>query len=195
MPTITGIKLFHCSFPVWERLYRISAEHWIVCGPETKWVILMISVCLFWVGWIRQAVILNSHTHTYTISCLVSVNLGSALFTRNIECQKWIEWVFCSGPSLIPLLINFIQPKTKHQYTQISSANRISSSGTKSRRSALTLPCHFSDGVPVWTVPKSPSGELLKNGGLTPLQSAEPSPALSKRSVSHGAEVRNITSS
>ncbi len=65
---------------------------------------------------------------------------------------------------------------------------------TKSRQSALTLPCHLSDGVPVWTVPKSPSGELLKNGGLTPLRSAEPSPALRKRSLSHGAEVRNITS-
>ncbi|XP_068188874.1 oxysterol-binding protein-related protein 10 isoform X2 [Antennarius striatus] len=45
-----------------------------------------------------------------------------------------------------------------------------------------------SDGVPVWSVPKSPSGELLKNGGLTPLRSAEPSPALRKRSASHGAE-------
>ncbi|KAI3358714.1 hypothetical protein L3Q82_015120, partial [Scortum barcoo] len=45
------------------------------------------------------------------------------------------------------------------------------------------------NGVPVWTVPKSPSGELLKNGGLTPLRSAEPSPALRKRSLSHGAEV------
>lgn len=61
-------------------------------------------------------------------------------------------------------------------------------------RSALTLLCHFTDGVPVWTVPKSPSGELLKNGGLTPLRSAEPSPALRKRSLSHGAEVRNNTS-
>ncbi|GAA6227244.1 oxysterol-binding protein-related protein 10-like [Lates japonicus] len=45
-----------------------------------------------------------------------------------------------------------------------------------------------SDGVPVWTVPKSPSGEQLKNGGLTPLQSAEPSPALRIRSLSHGTE-------
>ncbi|XP_047461411.1 oxysterol-binding protein-related protein 10 [Mugil cephalus] len=45
-----------------------------------------------------------------------------------------------------------------------------------------------SDGVPVWTVPKSPSGEQLKNGGPTPLRSAEPSPALRKRSLSHGAE-------
>nr|XP_054601049.1 oxysterol-binding protein-related protein 10 isoform X2 [Nothobranchius furzeri] len=44
------------------------------------------------------------------------------------------------------------------------------------------------DGVPVWTVPKSPSGEQLKNGGLTPLRSAEPSPAFRKRSLSHGAE-------
>ncbi|XP_068432027.1 oxysterol-binding protein-related protein 10 isoform X2 [Clinocottus analis] len=54
--------------------------------------------------------------------------------------------------------------------------------------------CHYdghgapSDGVPVWTVPKSPSGEQLKNGGLTPLRSAEPSPAFSKRSLSPGAE-------
>ncbi|XP_037649903.1 oxysterol-binding protein-related protein 10 isoform X2 [Sebastes umbrosus] len=45
-----------------------------------------------------------------------------------------------------------------------------------------------SDGVPVWTVPKSPSGEQLKNGGPTPLRSAEPSPAFRKRSLSHGAE-------
>ncbi|XP_075995751.1 oxysterol-binding protein-related protein 10 [Genypterus blacodes] len=45
-----------------------------------------------------------------------------------------------------------------------------------------------SDAVPVWTVPKSPSGEHLKNGGLTPLRSAEPSPALRKRTLSHGAE-------
>ncbi|KAM6904277.1 oxysterol-binding protein-related protein 10-like [Lycodopsis pacificus] len=45
-----------------------------------------------------------------------------------------------------------------------------------------------SDGVPVWTVPKSPSGEQLKNGVLTPLRSAEPSPAFRERSLSHGAE-------
>ncbi|XP_051928506.1 oxysterol-binding protein-related protein 10 isoform X1 [Hippocampus zosterae] len=44
------------------------------------------------------------------------------------------------------------------------------------------------DGVPVWTVPKSPSGQHLKNGGLTPLCSAESSPALRKRSLSHDAE-------
>nr|XP_043907965.1 oxysterol-binding protein-related protein 10-like isoform X2 [Solea senegalensis] len=49
-----------------------------------------------------------------------------------------------------------------------------------------------SDGVPVWTVPKSPSGEQLKNGGLTPLRSAEPWPALRIRSQSHGAEVRQF---
>uniref|UniRef100_A0A4W6E4W8 Oxysterol-binding protein n=1 Tax=Lates calcarifer TaxID=8187 RepID=A0A4W6E4W8_LATCA len=40
----------------------------------------------------------------------------------------------------------------------------------------------------------SPSGEQLKNGGLTPLRSAEPSPALRIRSLSHGTEVRNVTS-
>ncbi|KAF3707292.1 Oxysterol-binding protein-related protein 10 [Channa argus] len=45
-----------------------------------------------------------------------------------------------------------------------------------------------SDGAPVWTVPKSPSAEQLKNGGLTPLRSAEPSPALTKRILPHGAE-------
>ncbi|XP_065804436.1 oxysterol-binding protein-related protein 10 isoform X1 [Labrus bergylta] len=50
-----------------------------------------------------------------------------------------------------------------------------------------SCPCLI-DGVPVWTVPKSPSRELLKNGGLTPLQSAEPSPTFRKRSLSHGAE-------
>uniref|UniRef100_A0A3P9KGZ3 Oxysterol-binding protein n=1 Tax=Oryzias latipes TaxID=8090 RepID=A0A3P9KGZ3_ORYLA len=48
-----------------------------------------------------------------------------------------------------------------------------------------------SDGAPVWTVPKSPSGEQLKNGGLTPLRSAELSPTLRKRSLSHGAERRS----
>lgn len=56
----------------------------------------------------------------------------------------------------------------------------------------LTLRCRPADGVPVWTVPKSPSGELLKNGGVTPLRSAEPSPALSKRSVCSGAEVSSV---
>ncbi|XP_034016456.1 oxysterol-binding protein-related protein 10 isoform X2 [Thalassophryne amazonica] len=45
-----------------------------------------------------------------------------------------------------------------------------------------------SDGVPVWTVPKSPSAEQLKNGGLTPLRSANPSPAHRIRSLSCGAE-------
>uniref|UniRef100_A0A3Q3QIE0 Oxysterol-binding protein n=1 Tax=Monopterus albus TaxID=43700 RepID=A0A3Q3QIE0_MONAL len=34
----------------------------------------------------------------------------------------------------------------------------------------------------------SPSGEQLENGGLTPLRSAEPSPALRKRNLLHGAE-------
>ncbi|XP_012991138.2 oxysterol-binding protein-related protein 10 isoform X2 [Esox lucius] len=46
----------------------------------------------------------------------------------------------------------------------------------------------LSDGVPVWAVPKSHSGERLKNGGLTPVRSAEPSPALKKKSCAHCAE-------
>ncbi|KAJ8000386.1 hypothetical protein DPEC_G00204280 [Dallia pectoralis] len=46
----------------------------------------------------------------------------------------------------------------------------------------------FADGVPVWTVPKSHSGERVKNGGLTPLFSAEPSPALKKTSPVQTAE-------
>ncbi|XP_037548715.1 oxysterol-binding protein-related protein 10 [Nematolebias whitei] len=45
-----------------------------------------------------------------------------------------------------------------------------------------------SDGVPVWTVPKSPSGEQLKDEGLTPLRSSELSPAFRRRTLSHGAE-------
>ncbi|XP_077599897.1 oxysterol-binding protein-related protein 10 [Stigmatopora nigra] len=44
------------------------------------------------------------------------------------------------------------------------------------------------DGTPVWAVPKSPSGQHLKNGGLTPLLSAEPSPALRERSLSPGEQ-------
>ncbi|XP_055015742.1 oxysterol-binding protein-related protein 10-like, partial [Boleophthalmus pectinirostris] len=44
-----------------------------------------------------------------------------------------------------------------------------------------------SDGAPVWTVPKSPSVEQMRNG-LTPLHSAEPSPDSRKRSLPHGAE-------
>ncbi|KAL0962517.1 hypothetical protein UPYG_G00341040 [Umbra pygmaea] len=46
----------------------------------------------------------------------------------------------------------------------------------------------LSDGVPVWTVPKSLSGEDLKNGGPTPLRSAEPSPVLKKKNLAHCAE-------
>nr|XP_057902340.1 oxysterol-binding protein-related protein 10 isoform X2 [Doryrhamphus excisus] len=44
------------------------------------------------------------------------------------------------------------------------------------------------EGNPMWTVLKSPSGQQLKNGGLTPLRLAEPSPGLRERSLSHGAE-------
>ncbi|CAL8298260.1 unnamed protein product [Lota lota] len=45
-----------------------------------------------------------------------------------------------------------------------------------------------SDGAPVWTVPKSPSVDHLKNGGPTPLRLAEPSPSLRKKGISPGAE-------
>ncbi|XP_056438378.1 oxysterol-binding protein-related protein 10-like isoform X2 [Gadus chalcogrammus] len=45
-----------------------------------------------------------------------------------------------------------------------------------------------SDGAPVWTVPKSPSVDHLKNGGPTPLRLAEPSPSLRKKGMSPGAE-------
>ncbi|XP_061738109.1 oxysterol-binding protein-related protein 10 isoform X2 [Nerophis ophidion] len=44
------------------------------------------------------------------------------------------------------------------------------------------------EGDPVWTVLKSPSGQQLKNGGLTPTRLIEPSPGLRERSPSHGAE-------
>ncbi|XP_061677421.1 oxysterol-binding protein-related protein 10 isoform X2 [Syngnathoides biaculeatus] len=44
------------------------------------------------------------------------------------------------------------------------------------------------DGVPVWTVPRSPSGQHLKNGGLTPLRPPEALPALRERSLSHGVQ-------
>ncbi|XP_044028417.1 oxysterol-binding protein-related protein 10 isoform X3 [Siniperca chuatsi] len=71
------------------------------------------------------------------------------------------------------------------QHTQSHSQAPPQSQASERNHSTHGAP---SDGVPVWTVPKSPSGELLKNGGLTPLRSAEPSPALRKRSLSHGAE-------
>ncbi|XP_038580650.1 oxysterol-binding protein-related protein 10 isoform X3 [Micropterus salmoides] len=71
------------------------------------------------------------------------------------------------------------------QKTQSHSQAPTQSQASERNYSAHGAP---SDGVPVWTAPKSPSGELLRNGGLTPLRSAEPSPALRKRSLSHGAE-------
>ncbi|XP_051520570.1 oxysterol-binding protein-related protein 10-like [Myxocyprinus asiaticus] len=47
--------------------------------------------------------------------------------------------------------------------------------------------CHnrglTSDNVPVWTVPKSPSGECLRNGGAATLPSTDPSPSLSKKNL------------
>ncbi|KAJ3609618.1 hypothetical protein NHX12_024137, partial [Muraenolepis orangiensis] len=62
-------------------------------------------------------------------------------------------------------------------------------------RSKASQPNHTilgaqSDGAPVWTAPRSPSGDHLKNGGppTAPLRSAEPSPVLRKRGLSPGAE-------
>ncbi|XP_063755842.1 oxysterol-binding protein-related protein 10 isoform X2 [Eleginops maclovinus] len=71
------------------------------------------------------------------------------------------------------------------QKTQSHSQPPLQSQGTQCDYATHGAP---SDGAPVWTVPKSPSGEQLKNGGLMPLRSAEPSPAFRKRSLSHGAE-------
>ncbi|XP_076158294.1 oxysterol-binding protein-related protein 10 [Alosa pseudoharengus] len=45
-----------------------------------------------------------------------------------------------------------------------------------------------SDCLPLWTVPKSPSAERLRNGGVTPLCSAEPSPALQKKDLPQNAQ-------
>ncbi|XP_041758889.1 oxysterol-binding protein-related protein 10 isoform X2 [Coregonus clupeaformis] len=69
--------------------------------------------------------------------------------------------------------LNILQQTQPHSQPQASQANHIRGPP--------------SDGVPVWTVPKSPSGDHLKNGGPTPLRSAEPSQALRKKSP-HGAE-------
>uniref|UniRef100_A0A9J7X437 Oxysterol-binding protein n=1 Tax=Cyprinus carpio carpio TaxID=630221 RepID=A0A9J7X437_CYPCA len=45
-----------------------------------------------------------------------------------------------------------------------------------------------SDNVPVWTVPKSPSGEHLRNGGAATLSSTEPSPTLRKTNLLQNTE-------
>uniref|UniRef100_A0A8C2HTH2 Oxysterol-binding protein n=1 Tax=Cyprinus carpio TaxID=7962 RepID=A0A8C2HTH2_CYPCA len=47
---------------------------------------------------------------------------------------------------------------------------------------------HQSDNVPVWTVPKSPSGEHLRNGGAASLSSTEPSPTLRKTNLLQNTE-------
>lgn len=67
------------------------------------------------------------------------------------------------------------------QQTQTNPSAPASSQASQRNHSAP------SDAVPVWTVPKSPSVEQLRNG-LTPLHSAEASPDSRKRSLSHGAE-------
>ncbi|XP_016349914.1 oxysterol-binding protein-related protein 10-like [Sinocyclocheilus anshuiensis] len=45
-----------------------------------------------------------------------------------------------------------------------------------------------SDNVPAWTVPKSPSGERLRNGGAATLSSTEPSPTLRKTTLLQNTE-------
>ncbi|KAK2887681.1 hypothetical protein QQF64_013075 [Cirrhinus molitorella] len=45
-----------------------------------------------------------------------------------------------------------------------------------------------SDNVPVWTVPKSPSGERLRNGGAATQSSTEPLPSLRKTSLLQNTE-------
>ncbi|XP_036418007.1 oxysterol-binding protein-related protein 10-like [Colossoma macropomum] len=50
-----------------------------------------------------------------------------------------------------------------------------------------------SDGAHVWTVPKSPSAECVRNGGVAAMHSTEhstePSPSLRKKGPAHNAEV------
>lgn len=50
------------------------------------------------------------------------------------------------------------------------------------------------DTLPLWAVPKSPSAERLRNGGVTPLCSAEPSPALPKKGLPQNAQVKHPVS-
>ncbi|XP_043088979.1 oxysterol-binding protein-related protein 10 [Puntigrus tetrazona] len=45
-----------------------------------------------------------------------------------------------------------------------------------------------SDNVPMWTVPKSPSGERLRNGGAVTQSSTEPSPSLRKTNLLQNIE-------
>ncbi|CAM4640158.1 unnamed protein product [Leuciscus chuanchicus] len=49
-------------------------------------------------------------------------------------------------------------------------------------------PGHNRVNVPVWTVPKSPSEEGLRNGGAATLSSTEPSPSLKKKNQQHNTE-------
>ncbi|KAI4885225.1 hypothetical protein NFI96_027812 [Prochilodus magdalenae] len=45
------------------------------------------------------------------------------------------------------------------------------------------------DGAHVWTVPKSPSADCVRNGGMAPMRSTEPSPSLRKKGPAHVAEI------
>ncbi|XP_035379214.1 oxysterol-binding protein-related protein 10 isoform X2 [Electrophorus electricus] len=45
-----------------------------------------------------------------------------------------------------------------------------------------------SDGAPVWTIPKSPSADCVRNGGATPMCSTGPSPLLRKKGSTQHTE-------
>nr|XP_021323901.1 oxysterol-binding protein-related protein 10-like [Danio rerio] len=62
------------------------------------------------------------------------------------------------------------------------------STGHNNNSSSSALVAHNRDNVPVWTVPKSPSGERLRNGGAANLCSTEPSPTFRKKSLLQNTE-------
>lgn len=132
------------------------------------------------------------HTHMYNfLSCLLSISVQHyswEMLNVRKEQDEFLSWSLFWFPFLL------ISSNPKQSINTLKSTVQIVSLLQEPNVGVGFWCCLvvFPDGVPVWTVPKSPSGELLKNGGLTPLRSAEPSPALGKRSVSHGAEVREI---
>ena len=144
-------------------------------------------------GYNKQHIMKFKHSAPTISWCLVSVN-----DTSSVKYLLWEPWYRMSETDSVWVfsLVFLAFTRTIHQHQLCLSKSQVSPSpGCYLKAGGRLWPCPviFSDGVPVWTVPKSPSGEQLKNGGLTPLQSAEPSPALRIRSPSHGAEVRSVT--